>query len=513
MRSPKNMRTIQIEITNACVHECSNCTRFCGHHKKPFFMTFETFEKAVYSLKDFTGTIGIMGGEPTIHPEFGRFLQFLSENRKSEVNIDYSLNPISNYMEYIASKNRAHAIVNRSDGYGLWSSMPKHYYNHFEKIHEVFGYQCLNDHINDSYHSPLLLARKDYNVPDDEWYKLRDACWVQNIWAASITPKGAFFCEIAAALDALFDGPGGWPIESDWWKREPKDFGEQLKWCELCGAALKVKSRKANDGVDDVSPTLYQKLKERGSRKLLKHKVVVYDGEVNTAEDSVREDKYIGDILSRFAELNKNLYITSFVGIAVCDANSISSVGTILDYLDGFSELVILIQGDIQNIVPNAIKSNENVRLLAYDEKEGINVDDILMGYNKHQWFIMFRPEGGHYGGILERLKKVVVNPGGLYLYQNRNNSAYAYIFNSNAYALSGKNMGYDDFDKQWPSSKVMVLDGFFDKGKKHFALGYLLKHVLNPYKIGMNLKCYLRYIVNEKGRIKEIVVNNRVKR
>ena len=74
MRSPKDMGIIEIDITNACVHACANCTRFCGHHKKPFYMDFETFKKAVDSLKDYKGMIGIIGGEPTIHPEFERFV-------------------------------------------------------------------------------------------------------------------------------------------------------------------------------------------------------------------------------------------------------------------------------------------------------------------------------------------------------------------------------------------------------------------------------------------------------
>ena len=44
MKSPKDMKIIQIDITNACINRCSNCTRFCGHHTRPFFMDFETFK-------------------------------------------------------------------------------------------------------------------------------------------------------------------------------------------------------------------------------------------------------------------------------------------------------------------------------------------------------------------------------------------------------------------------------------------------------------------------------------
>ena len=81
MRSPKDMQIIQIDITNACPNTCSNCTRFCGHHKKPFFMDFDTFKQAVDSLQDFPGMVGIIGGEPTLHPEFEKFADYLRDSR------------------------------------------------------------------------------------------------------------------------------------------------------------------------------------------------------------------------------------------------------------------------------------------------------------------------------------------------------------------------------------------------------------------------------------------------
>ena len=39
-------------------------------------------------------------------------------------------------------------------------------------------------------------------------WKMIDNCWIQKQWSASITPKGGFFCEVAASLDYLFEGPG-----------------------------------------------------------------------------------------------------------------------------------------------------------------------------------------------------------------------------------------------------------------------------------------------------------------
>ena len=222
MRSPKDMRIIQIDITNACLHSCSNCTRFCGHHKKPFFMDFETFQKAVDSLSGFGRCIGVMGGEPTLHPQFERFVRYIGEKYPSRYHIPGGKKPVRNFSEYIHDRNYLlDECLNGRKGPGLWVSITKQYYDNFELIQDTFGFQNVNDHDNPSLHQPMLVSRKDMGIPDEEWYPMRDRCFFQNTWSATVTPKGAFFCEIAGALDMLFDGPGGWKIEPGWWKREP----------------------------------------------------------------------------------------------------------------------------------------------------------------------------------------------------------------------------------------------------------------------------------------------------
>lgn len=74
---------IQIEVTNACNIGCANCTRFVGHHKKPYFMDLDFVEKAVDSLQDFKGGIGIMGGEPTLHPQFEEICRLLQRKKNN----------------------------------------------------------------------------------------------------------------------------------------------------------------------------------------------------------------------------------------------------------------------------------------------------------------------------------------------------------------------------------------------------------------------------------------------
>lgn len=306
MRSPEQMGIIEIDITNACVHECSNCTRFCGHHKRNFFMSFDMFKKAVDSLEDWDGMIGIIGGEPTLHPEFERFVDYLRERRVKH-SVQESRGPIYDMQLHVLTHPNT-----KTSNVVLLSSLSNSYYKHFEAINDTFRYQLLNDHSNACEHQSLLMNRKELNIPDEEWIKKRDACWIQNTWSATVTPKGAFFCEVAGALDMLFDGPGGWPVEKGWYKRKPEEFGDQLKWCEMCSGCLDVPKRLSSDEIDDVTPETYQRLSEMGSPKALTGRCVVRDPK---NYDEYKEETYAtgleymeaGDHV-RTTQDNRNLY-------------------------------------------------------------------------------------------------------------------------------------------------------------------------------------------------------------
>jgi len=272
MKSPGEKDTIQIEITNACILNCPNCTRHCGHFKRPFFMDHATFIKAIDSLENYPGRVGIMGGEPTLHPDFGGLVALYAEKIDKGVKFKNNRKPLRCGYEYNLPKNWL-AKSRR----GLWTSLGEKYYEHFELIQDIFDFQAINDHQIPGKHQALMVTRKELQIPDKKWFEMRDKCWVQNCWSASITPKGAFFCEIAAAFDMLFDGPGGWPIEPGWWTRTPEDFGSQLDWCEMCGAALNTPLQNTDLVEDIVSPVMLDKLIVVGSPKINRGEYVVYD--------------------------------------------------------------------------------------------------------------------------------------------------------------------------------------------------------------------------------------------
>lgn len=259
-------------------------------------MDFETFKRAVDSLEGYEGLASVIGGEPTLHPEFSRFLKYIREKYGTCTDKARLINTKKNYIREVLRREVENyrfydrdedSLPFRRTGPCIFTNAGKTYRKYYEELQDTFYVQFLNDHISPSFHQPGLFARKDLGIPDDEWLRIRDNCWLQNNWSATITPKGAFFCEIAGGLDMLFNGPGGWKIEPGWWKRTPDEFGDQLHWCELCGFAFDTFVRNSDEEVDDVSPTLYRKLQELGSPRLKAGKtnlVKIQDGKI--AEES-----------------------------------------------------------------------------------------------------------------------------------------------------------------------------------------------------------------------------------
>jgi hypothetical protein len=253
MRQIREMSVLQIELTNICTMQCSNCTRFCGHYptEKMYYMDLDFVEKALKTVVDFPGIIGAMGGEPPLHPQFPEICEL--------------------YKKYLPDKARR----------GLWSNKSVKFHEHLGIIQDTFGFFNLNDHISTNVmHTPILVASKD-QVPDKETrHKYIDQCWINMYWSASINPRGAYFCEVAASMAWLFDGPDGLDIDKypNWWKLDLTDYQYQIDWaCDRCGCALPLKPRRSIQEFDDASESNMEELKRVKSRKYEKNLVFEYE--------------------------------------------------------------------------------------------------------------------------------------------------------------------------------------------------------------------------------------------
>jgi hypothetical protein len=262
LRDIRDNVVIQIEITNKCFLSCRHCTRHVGHHAQPFEMRPDEVRKAIASLDGWDGRIGLMGGEPAMHLQFAEICEIFKE-----------MIPDRRRREYWTA------------GY-QWGQNKELVYSTFDK--DRINY---NDHRSpDGKHAPLLVAIEE--VVDDPELRalLIDNCPYQSRWSASITPRGAFFCEIAASLDALFDGPGGWPVEPGWWRRTVADYGSQIDaYCAKCSGALPMPTYSDARGGRDkpnkdlVSPGNLERLKAVGSPKALRGDYEIWDKKIDAA--------------------------------------------------------------------------------------------------------------------------------------------------------------------------------------------------------------------------------------
>lgn len=446
MRSPADMTIIEIDITNACDKRCSNCTRLCGHHQKPYFMDFETFKRAVDSLDGFTGIRSIMGGEPTLHPEFERFVKYLGSKFPKHENVFVA--PQASFMEHNkrVEWENIHKLGKCSTAAtsglpGMFSNMGNSYKKHYEVITDNLMFQGLNDHLNPIYHQTGLVTRKELGIPDEEWIKLRDNCWIQKDWSASITPKGAFFCEIAGVLDMLLDGPGGWPIEPGWWKRKPEDFKDQLHWCELCGFACSTFSRDSAEEIDDVSPEWLERLKSVNSPKIRKGLYSIIDITNGEIKNGINTEKKL-----------KHHYVEN--------------------YEDRF------------NAVNSVLFTQDYTEAAASDDHFGIHLNQVLSG--AEDWIVMRSENAVPSEDFRERIGKLVLNPGTLHYidlsegkvssYGYRKNEAepgFIALFSKNA--LSLRALGFDRIAQlrsvqellaAWEPEKVIALDDTTEKNE-----------------------------------------------
>lgn len=270
MRAISANSVIQIDVSHGACHlKCAHCTRQIGHHRKATFMSLDKIREAIRSLDGFEGEIGCMGGEPAMHPQFRDVLAI--------------------WREMVPQRKRS-----------LWTSGFK-WDEYKDDIKATFDADLIhyNDHTQfTGRHQPLLIAIEE--VIDDP--ELREIliknCPYQSHWSAAITPMGAYFCEIAAGMGAVFGIPG-WPVTPGWWRKTPDQFQDQVRtFCGKCSGALPLDKysdgRGGRDGptVDYVSPGNYERLKAVGSPKLGRGHVEVVEMKMDRAEVMERMEKW-----------------------------------------------------------------------------------------------------------------------------------------------------------------------------------------------------------------------------
>lgn len=525
MRQIRDMSIMEIDITNACEHRCSNCTRFCGHHKKPFFMDFETFKRAVDSLEGFEGLISTIGGEPLLHPEYNRFSEYLRAVRGEHIpmNDGRCKAIVKDYLAFAKAQRWFEGAMNRGQGYLLFTSMPGNYYNCYESVEDTVTDLWLNDHTNPSFHQPILVSRKDLGISDEEFEILRDNCWLQNFWSASITPKGAFFCEIAGTLDMLFNGPGGKKIEPGWWNLDISEFKDQFHWCDICGMALSTYSRNANEELDDASPTLLKKLEMIDSPKLKSKRVNVFDIKNTETKDNTSIGSDMGSVSANYLPENEKRVGNAadnlkpqqiFLGISVNSEAEIKGLeNRIKKYHSNVSGFCVITLPDyISECKKNLENLVKNYKLISVDmvpQHIGGMANLMLSEMGRQEWLVIGEDCFTLPDRFAERVSAYFLNPGYLFVISHHNTKAIMI----SGIASTLKKAGYDrvqkcnsleDMIRLW-NPKTCMLDNDFEK-QPDMDISYFKSIVYKDYERDL---CFVQMLKDkllqngvEKGNI-----------
>lgn len=260
MQPIANAWLCQIDITSKCFMSCAYCSRYNRHLRadQRYDMNLEILEQALLSLKDWPTRLGIIGGEPMMHSQFQECCALIQK------------------------------IIPR-EKIELMTSGGKNWFKYQELAKKTFSFISRNEHTAEQKrlcrHQRLTVAVKD--VVKDEAYmnELIDDCWVQRSWCPTISPKGAFFCEIAAAQDFLWDGPGGYEIEPNWWKRIPEQFKDQRdRYCPNCGMCVPMERDSISCGKEKMSPTVLAKMVEHRNIRISDKYVEFFDRQFTVDE-------------------------------------------------------------------------------------------------------------------------------------------------------------------------------------------------------------------------------------
>lgn len=335
MKLIKDKKSILIDITNSCINKCANCMRFCQLNNNPYFMNLHDVKNAIDSLDNWNGQISIMGGEPLLHPFFKEIMKYLQTKYKKKYG--FFRYPISDIYDY--------ALNTMPDNNGklrLFTSVPKQFYDYFEDIDDTFHSLRCNDHSNHTNHFTTMVYYKDLGISDEEFIKQSKNCWVNNDCGAVINNHGAFFCEMAGAMDMLYDGNTGFKVQKDWWKET--SYQKQMYWCQFCGARLGLPMAMDNENITYMSKTVFNMLLKNDNIKLNNVKLIT---EEDYKKNNYKWNELKMEQLKKVNEVcistnNKNINPKQF------------TIGTsIFDIKNAFDWLIV---GEDSKIILNKIK-------------------------------------------------------------------------------------------------------------------------------------------------------------
>ena len=241
-----------IDITYKCGRGCLYCSRYSKHLRpdQMYDMSLDKIKEALLSYKDIPTAVGIIGGEPLLFTEFPELCRLIQSIFPKEKMVLFT------------------------------SGGPKHQ-EYSSLMLATFGTICHNEHtdyqVQKQLHQPLTIAIDEAVQDENIKNQLIDGCWVQRTWCCTINNFGAYFCEVAAALDfLLYDGAYAQKVEPDWWK-QPSFDDQKNALCGKCGMPIPIEREHVYNTKENISPLLLQEMRDKNLARVSEEHVKVFD--------------------------------------------------------------------------------------------------------------------------------------------------------------------------------------------------------------------------------------------
>lgn len=200
-------------ITNICNLSCGGCNEMCGLFAKDqlWYLPLSEIDQQITWMKRYKAEITIIGGEPTMHPQWEQIVDLLYQH--SDVRFRVNTNGRKGHEPFSipdrGSKNVQYYVDLHPDGQTFF---------------------------------PGILAACDVQPLESDaayWEKAQKDCPIWMNCGTSVYQGKAYFCEHAAAFDWMYhQGANGWPIEEgkNPFVRTADEVAEQArKFCYRCG--------------------------------------------------------------------------------------------------------------------------------------------------------------------------------------------------------------------------------------------------------------------------------------
>ena len=260
-----NSKTFSINITNVCNLSCGGCNQLCGLYpkEKNWFITIEQLVQSISALRSYATEnwsnenypdqnkfCTLYGGEPTLHPEFGKILDVLYSNEDLPFCIYTngrtfkdkmaSLDMTINTGKELSQKTMEIEMVRTST-----FDVLRQFHAHEKNVAYRIDFKT-----KDSARPFIPCLCSPCDLQDEDMTKMdyvkqaKKVCYQWNNCENSVYNGKAYACHLAASMDHMFyEGKNGWALEAgkNPFSKTQEEIDKQLcNFCYRCGYNLKT---------------------------------------------------------------------------------------------------------------------------------------------------------------------------------------------------------------------------------------------------------------------------------